>query len=128
MLATASIRRTFRTAMTARSGQAIGLLVMLTLAVPAAAQALPTINSLSPTSATRSGYVEVLGGGFGASGQLLVDGLPSLTVTWTDTRVAGYVAETAREGTVPVQLVTPAGASSTVTLTVTARAQQGLVK
>jgi hypothetical protein len=128
MPSTVSIRRVMRKATALNSTRALGLLGALIFAAPAAAQPVPVISSLSPVSATRSGYVEALGSGFGASGRLLVDGLPSLTVTWTDTRVVAYVAEAARLGTVPVQVLNDGGASNTVNLTVTARAQQGRVR
>jgi outer membrane protein assembly factor BamB len=57
-----------------------------------------------------------------------VDGVPSVTATWTDTRVVGYVAEGARLDTVPVWIENAAGSSNQVNLLVTARERQGRIR
>jgi hypothetical protein len=95
--------------------------------VVAAQTVPPAINSISGP-ATPSGYVEVIGTGFGSTGTVLIDGVPSIVATWTDTRVVAYVPEAARLGSVGVEIRNAAGASNAVTLAVIARVQAGRLR
>jgi outer membrane protein assembly factor BamB len=90
---------------------------------PAAAQGSGTIDSLAPSPAARSGYLEIFGSNFGAAGQVTIDGIAAFVSTWTSSRIVAYVPEGARTTDVPVVLVNPSGLSSnTVSLAVVARA------
>jgi hypothetical protein len=86
------------------------------------------ITSLSSTTLARSGRLRIFGTGFGADGQVLIDGQPSPIADWADTLIVAYVPEIARLAAVTVQVITPAGNSNTVNLTVTNRQSDGRVK
>jgi hypothetical protein len=86
------------------------------------------INSLSATTVARSGRLRIFGTGFGTNGQVLIDSQPAPIANWTDTLIVAYVPETAQLAAVPVQVVTSAGSSNTVSLTVTTRQSDGRVK
>jgi len=92
--------------------------------------AQPRIQSLSATSLPRSGRLRISGIGFGApssSSFVTIGGVRCWTTRWTDTAITAYVPESLAPGSHPVQVVTPAGASNTVPLQVTARTPQGRV-
>ena len=86
------------------------------------------ISSLSATTLARSGRLRIFGTGFGTNGQVLIDGQPAPIADWADTLIVAYVPETARLAAVTVQVITPAGNSNTVSLTVTTRQSNGRVK
>ena len=101
---------------------------LLTLNVsPVSADTLQ-ISSLSATTLARSGRLRIFGTGFGTDGQVLIDGQPAPIADWADTLIVAYVPETARLAAVTVQVITPAGNSNTVSLTVTTRQSNGRVK
>ena len=96
-----------------------------------AAAAVPSITSLSPGAAARSGRLIVEGSGFGAAqgtSDVDVGGVPALVTRWSDTRIAAYVPESTPLGATTVQVFTGAGASNATGLTVTTRAASGRVK
>ena len=86
------------------------------------------ITSLSATTLERSGRLRIFGTGFGAEGQVLIDGQPALIADWADTLIVAYVPETARLAAVTVQVLTSGGSSNTSSLTVTTRPNNGRVK
>jgi hypothetical protein len=97
----------------------------------ARAAAAPSITSLSAASLDRSGRLLVNGGGFGAvqaSGRVTVGGSTALVTRWSEMLIVAYVPESAPVGSDPVQVITDAGASNTVGLTVKMRAAGGRVK
>jgi hypothetical protein len=101
------------------------------LAAPAEPQVVgpAQITSLSAISADRSGYLEINGTNFGTDGSTLIGGLVAPIADWQDTKIVAYVPETAALGASTVQVVNSSGTpSSTVALTVTARAANGKVK
>ena len=104
-------------------------LSLLALNFSPVAAATPQITSLSATTLARSGRLRIFGAGFGTDGQVLIDGRVSPIADWADTLLVAYVPETARLGSVTVQVVTTsAGSSNTVNLTVTTRQSNGRVK
>ncbi len=80
-----------------------------------------TITSLSDTTLPRSGFLEIFGTNLGGDGTVLIGGIPALVSSWSGTRIVAYVPENAPLSTLPVEVVTEAGPSNTVPLTVTAR-------
>lgn len=80
-----------------------------------------TITSLSETTLPRSGYLEIFGTNFGGDGTVLIGGISAPVADWTSTRVIAYVPESAPLATLPVQVVSGAGGSNTVSLAVTTR-------
>ena len=87
------------------------------------------ITSLSTISADRSGYLEINGTNFGATGTTLIGGLAAPIADWQDTKIVAYVPEAAGLGASSVQVVNDSGIpSSSVSLTVTARVPNGKVK
>lgn len=91
----------------------------------------PFIDGLSATTLDRSGRIVVTGGLWGGeqgNSQLLFDGIPAVVTQWTSSSIVGYVSEASSLGTVPVQVVTDAGASNPVMLNVTARQRSGRTK
>jgi hypothetical protein len=80
-----------------------------------------TISSLSETTMPRSGFLEIFGTNFGGDGTVLIGGISAPVADWTSTRIIAYVPESAPLGTLPVQVVTDAGGSNTVSLSVTTR-------
>jgi hypothetical protein len=80
-----------------------------------------TVERLSATTLPRSGFLEVFGSNFGTDGQVLIGGIVAPVSSWSSTRVVAYVPETAPLASLPVQVVTPAGSSNAMPLTVTAR-------
>jgi len=87
------------------------------------------ITSLSALSADRSGYLEINGTNFGTTGTTLIGGLAAPIADWQTTKIVAYVPEAAALGASSVQIVNDSGIpSSSVSLTVTARAASGHVK
>jgi hypothetical protein len=90
----------------------------------------PQIDSLSPTSVTRSGLLTVEGRSFGAAqgaSQLSVGGAAALVVSWSDTRLLAYVPEASAAGDVAVRVTTAAGTDE-ATVGVTSRQPQGYLR
>ena len=107
--------------------------LFLFLLVAAAAAAQPTITSISPTTAPRSGRLLIQGSGFGTvqgSGHVTVGGLAAPLTRWSDTLIAAYVPEAASIGADSVQVFnSQAAASNLVPITVTSRpAQTGQIR
>ena len=98
----------------------------------ATAAAQPTINSLSNTTATRSGRVLIQGSGFGSAqgtAHVEIGGVVAPFTRWSDTLIAAYVPESAPTGTVSVQVFNATGASSgTMPMGVTFRDLPGQVR
>lgn len=93
--------------------------------------AVPQISALSDPTLSRSGRLLIFGTNFGGvqgGGQVLIDGLSAIATTWTNTEIHAYVPEAAALGNVPVQVVTSAGASNSLTLNVTLRQANGRVR
>jgi hypothetical protein len=86
------------------------------------------ITGLSDTTLARSGRLRIFGTGFGADGQMLIDGKPAPIADWTDTLIVAYVPETTQLGSVTVQVINSGGSSNTVNLTVTTRQSDDRVK
>lgn len=101
--------------------------ILLAFSAPVIAGAAQ-IAGLSDTTLARSGRLRIFGAGFGADGQVLIDGRPAPIADWTDALIVAYVPETAQLGSVTVQVVTGGGSSNTVNLTVTTRQRDGRVK
>jgi hypothetical protein len=99
--------------------------VFLFLLIAASAAAQPTITSISPTTASRSGRLLIQGTGFGAvqgSGHVTVVGITAPLTRWSDTLIAAYVPEAALIGVGNVQVFNSQGAGSNlVQITVTSR-------
>ncbi|BCW95446.1 MAG: PQQ-binding-like beta-propeller repeat protein [Fimbriimonadales bacterium] len=92
--------------------------------------AQPLIQSLSAASLPHSGRLRIFGTGFGApssSSFVTIGGVRCWTTRWTNTAITAYVPESLALGSHPVQVTTPAGASNTIPLQVTARTPQGRV-
>ena len=101
------------------------------LLVAATASAQPTINSLSSTTAPRSGRVLIQGSGFGTAqgtGRVEIGGVVAPLTRWSDTLIAAYVPESSPTGTVSVQVFTPAGSSGTMPMGVTLRDLPGQIR
>ncbi|HVG91017.1 MAG TPA: PQQ-binding-like beta-propeller repeat protein, partial [Alphaproteobacteria bacterium] len=98
----------------------------------ATAAAQHTINSLSSTTAPRSGRLLIQGSGFGtvqSTGHVEIGGVATPLTRWTDTLIAAYVPETTPTGTVNVQVFDAAGVSSnTMPMGVTLRDLPGQVR
>jgi len=106
-----------------------GLCFVLLCAATAAAQ--PTINTLSNSTAPRSGRLLIQGSNFGAiegAGRVEIGGFVAPLTRWSDTLIAAYVPEAASTGTVSVQVFTSAGASNTMPVGVTLRDQPGQIR
>jgi hypothetical protein len=87
------------------------------------------ITALSALSVDRSGYIEITGANFGTTGTTLIGGLAAPIADWQTTKIVAYVPEAAALGASTVQVVNDSGIpSSSVSLTVTARAANGKVK
>ena len=103
-------------------------LILLFLLSAVFAFAQPTITSIYPTTASRSGRVLIQGSGFGTlqgSAHVTIGGITAPFTRWSDTLVAAYVPESAAIGTGNVQVVDSGGAASNLaTLTVTTRPSQ----
>jgi hypothetical protein len=106
----------------------IAFLSSLLFWLSAAFAAPPVIDSISTSSQQRSGYLEVVGSGFGPSGTMTVDSFPAPVADWTDTRIVAYVPEAARLGPVQVYVTTASGPSNVLDLHVTERAAAGRIK
>ena len=81
----------------------------------------PRIEGLSVPALGRSGRLRIFGADFGsfqAGSRVLIDSEPAPVSGWSDTLVVAYVPDTARIGTVSVQVVTQAGASNNLELDV----------
>src|SRR5450759_1218333 len=102
--------------------------LFLFLLIAASAAAQPTITSISPTTAPRSGRVLIQGTGFGTvqgSGHVTVAGISAPLTRWSDTLIAAYVPESTLIGGVNVQVFNSQGAASNlVPITVTSRPPQ----
>jgi outer membrane protein assembly factor BamB len=98
------------------------------LLVAASATAQPTITSISPTTASRSGRVLIQGSGFGSirgNGHVAIAGVTGLLTRWSDTLIAAYVPESAFIGAGNIQVFDSHGAASNlVPVTVTPRQGQ----
>lgn len=81
----------------------------------------PQIEELNPQVQSRSGFLEITGSGFGASGDLSVDGEQAIVATWTEDRIVGYVPEIVGAGAVEVQVISRGRASNAAGLEVTMR-------
>lgn len=87
-----------------------------------------TISSLSATTVTRSGYLEIRGSNLGSSGTVLIDGKAAPIADWNSGSILAYVPEAAALGSVTVQVINGSGQpSNTVPLNVTARQSQGRI-
>ena len=78
--------------------------VFLFLFIAASAAAQPTITSVSPKTASRSGRVLIQGSGFGTlqgTARVAVDGVAAPLTRWSDTLIAAYVPEAAMSVWVP---------------------------
>ncbi len=101
--------------------------------LPPAAQAQPTISSLSASALPQAGRLKIAGSEFGAQpdggARVTIGGVTAPVSAWSDTAITAYVPDSAPLGSDAVQVVTPAGASNAATLGVTARpAPAGHVK
>src|SRR4029079_132983 len=103
------------------------LLAFLFLPAIQSAVEASSIDSISPTTATRSGYLEIFGTNLGTSGQVLIDGVSAQVATRSSNRIVAYVPETARLGSVGVQVSNTSGNSNIVMLNVTDRQPNGMV-
>ena len=89
------------------------VLLLLLIAISVAAQ--PTISSISPTTASRSGRLLIQGSGFGVvqgSGHVTIAGLAAPVTRWSDTLIAAYVPEASVLGADGVQVFNSQGAAS----------------
>ncbi|MFQ5492220.1 MAG: PQQ-binding-like beta-propeller repeat protein, partial [Phycisphaerae bacterium] len=76
------------------------------------------------------GRLLIFGTNFGStqgSGQVLISGFSAIATTWTNTEIHAYVPEASAIGSVPVQVITSAGAGNSVMLNVTLRQADGRV-
>lgn len=92
---------------------------------------VPVIESLSASTLPRSGRLVIRGHNFGASearGVVRIGRLRAFTTQWSDSKIVAYVPEGTPLRTVPVQIVTSAGASSREPLEVTRRPSFGRVQ
>ena len=118
----------FRNKISASKLLSTASIIALVLCLTGMAKAQPEITGVSPTTQHRSGFLEIVGTGFSTAGGVLVDGLPAITTTWTDTRIAAYVPEGSRLGGVTVVVENSAGSSSPQAVDVTLRQQVGRVQ
>lgn len=81
----------------------------------------PRIEELNPQVQNRSGFLEITGSGFGASGELSVDGEQAIIATWTEDRIVGYVPEIVGPSAVEVRVVSGGRASNPADLEVIMR-------
>lgn len=91
----------------------------------------PRIDSISPQTVERSGWLTVRGTSLGVSqgsSQLLVDGVQPIIMKWTDNEIVGYVPEPTRLGSVPVQVFNGPATSNTVNINVIERQSDGRVR
>ena len=108
----------------------LGSLALLCALVPCATAA-QQIAELSHGFRPRSGRLLVFGTGFGAQqgpGQVVIDGIPAIATTWTDTEIHAYVPEQSTLGAVDVEVQTLAGASNVVPLIVTTRTSEDRIR
>lgn len=92
---------------------------------------VPVISEVSDTTADRSQRIVISGNGFGSSqgtGEVTIDGTAAWVTRWTETFINAYIPETASLGEVGVQVVTNAGASNVVPISVSARSADGRVQ
>jgi hypothetical protein len=80
-----------------------------------------TIDSLSATTLSRSGFLEIFGSNFGGDGTVFIGGSAAQVADWTSTRIVAYIPESAPLSTVTVKVVTAGGTSNIKPLTVTTR-------
>lgn len=88
----------------------------------------PQLQSLSEASLSRSGRLRLFGTNFGASAAssgVRIGGVPAIVTSWKNTEIHAYVPEALTPGSYNVQVLTNAGASSLLPLTVTNRASPG---
>ncbi len=103
--------------------------ILMCAAGPALAQ--PVLSSINSDELTRSGRLVLLGSGFGAAAPtslVEVDGIAAWFTTWTDDRIVAWVPESAALGLADVQVITAAGGSNTLPLTVRMRTSDGRVR
>ena len=106
-----------------RSAPLVWVFIVIALAEPLLGFG-PSLTSLDRSAAPRSGRVIIAGSGFGAArndGNVEIAGAPAHITRWMDTQIVAYVPESTPLGLQPVRVVTQSGASTTVTLNVTAR-------
>lgn len=110
------------------------LYVVLLLAAfflaPAAEGQAPQISALSAETLMRSGRLRIFGANFGNgdASQVLIGGHSAIVTRWSASQITAYVPELAGPGSVGVQVITPGGASNSMSLTVMLRQRQGRVK
>ncbi|MBV9960202.1 MAG: VCBS repeat-containing protein [Acidobacteria bacterium] len=83
-----------------------------------------TINSLSAQTLTRAGRLKITGADFGATqggSMVRVGGATALISSWSDSSIIAYIAENTPLGAASVQVVTPAGSSNQLQLSITQR-------
>jgi hypothetical protein len=100
------------------------------MTVATAEAQVPQITSLSAGELTRSGRLRIFGENFGTangSSQVLIDGYPAIVSRWSDVQVTAYVPEDAGPGGTTVQVITTAGASNPIPLSVVLRQPEGRV-
>ena len=106
----------------------LALLVLVVSSAQVFAGGAPHINSLSNTQLPRSGRLLIFGTNFGntqGTSDVLVDGFSAITTKWSNAEIHAYVPEGASVGSVPVQVVTPGGASNEMIVEVTLRQSDG---
>jgi|HubBroStandDraft_1064217.scaffolds.fasta_scaffold03808_2 outer membrane protein assembly factor BamB len=89
-----------------------------------------TIGSLSSSTLPQAGRLVITGSGFGSrqgTGNVTIGGATAPVSLWSDSEITAYVSDSSPLAVDNVQAVTPAGASNTVPLTVTARQSSGQV-
>jgi hypothetical protein len=91
----------------------------------------PRIDALSATTATRGERIIITGANFGGTqetSRVLIDNVPAVVFSWSDSAIKAYVPEAANFGTVQVQVETANGLSNALNLNVTQRQQNGRIK
>jgi outer membrane protein assembly factor BamB len=90
--------------------------------------ATPVLHALDTPAETRSGLIVLTGTSFGlaqGSSTVLVDGLPAMVTTWSNTEVHAYVPEGASLGSVGVEISSPQGNSNSLSFNVESRQADG---
>jgi outer membrane protein assembly factor BamB len=83
----------------------------------------PVIESLSATTVTLSGYLEILGSSFGDQGQVTIGGTEAHVASWANDKIIAYVNEATPVGDISVVVSTSYGSSS-LPITITERPAQ----
>ena len=103
---------------------------LLAYGVAIAYAQVPEIDSISAETLPRSGRLKVYGSDFGStqgSSVVSIGGIVAPVTRWSNTRITAYVPESSSLGVVDVQVMTGAGMSNEVPLTVTLRERDGRV-